>query len=103
MKKINQIVDKKIEFQGRIAAGSDADIVIWDANAKRTISKQTHHHACDFNIFEGMTCHGVATVTIVGGKVAWENGQVNFCILNYCRWKKILKIGKKGQKVPCFY
>jgi len=62
--------------KGRIAAGSDADIVIWDANAKRTISKQTHHHAVDFNIFEGMVCHGVATITIVGGKIGWENGQL---------------------------
>lgn len=38
--------------KGRIEAGSDADIVVWNAQATRTISAQTHHHACDFNIFE---------------------------------------------------
>jgi len=62
--------------KGRIAAGADADIVVWDPNGKRTISAKTHHQAVDFNIFEGMTCHGVADVTIAGGRVAYENGQV---------------------------
>jgi len=41
--------------KGRIAEGCDADIVVWDGEATRTISKDTHHHAVDFNIFEGMT------------------------------------------------
>eukprot|EP00794_Sanderia_malayensis_P016724 gene16724-18418_t len=63
--------------KGVIAAGSDADIVVWDANAKRTISAKTHHQAVDFNIFEGMECHGVATITISRGKVVWEQNQLN--------------------------
>eukprot|EP01090_Pellita_catalonica_P022148 TRINITY_DN8496_c0_g1_i1.p1 TRINITY_DN8496_c0_g1~~TRINITY_DN8496_c0_g1_i1.p1 ORF type:complete len:498 (+),score=90.94 TRINITY_DN8496_c0_g1_i1:1627-3120(+) len=59
--------------KGRIAVGSDADIVIWNGDAKRTISKDTHHHAVDFNIFEGKTVTGVAEVTISRGVVVWEN------------------------------
>ena len=60
--------------KGRIAVGSDADIVVWDGEAARTISAATHHHAVDFNIFEGMTVRGVAVVTISRGVVVWENG-----------------------------
>lgn len=63
--------------KGRIAPGSDADIVIWDANGKRTISAATHHQAVDFNIFEGVTCHGIAEMTISRGKVVWEKGKLN--------------------------
>ena len=52
----------------------DADIVIWNGDAKRVISAETHHHAVDFNIFEGMEVHGVADYTISRGRVVWENG-----------------------------
>jgi len=62
--------------KGRIAVGSDADVVVWDGDAQRTISKDTHHHAVDFNVFEGMTVYGVNDITISGGKVVWEDGQL---------------------------
>jgi dihydropyrimidinase len=63
--------------KGRIAVGSDADIVIWNPNAERTISAKTHHHATDFNIFEGMQVHGVAEVTICNGRIVWENNNLD--------------------------
>ena len=55
--------------KGVIAVGSDADIVVWDPNRKRTISAETHVQAVDFNIFEGMEVHGVPEYVIVEGRV----------------------------------
>ncbi|GAB6022524.1 hypothetical protein CHUAL_006631 [Chamberlinius hualienensis] len=70
--KIFNIYPKK----GRIAVGSDADIVVWNPNTTRVISAKTHQQAVDFNIFEGMTCHGVAEWVISNGCVVVENGEV---------------------------
>uniref|UniRef100_A0A1I7XSM0 dihydropyrimidinase n=1 Tax=Heterorhabditis bacteriophora TaxID=37862 RepID=A0A1I7XSM0_HETBA len=71
--KIFNIYPKK----GRIAVGSDADIVIWNPNSSKIISKDSHHQAVDYNIFEGMEVHGVAETTISKGKVVWENNRLS--------------------------
>ncbi|KAL8614303.1 hypothetical protein ACOMHN_007641 [Nucella lapillus] len=62
--------------KGRIAEGSDGDVVIWDPNQTRKISAETHHQAVDFNIFEGMECHGVPVFVITNGKVVVDEGEV---------------------------
>ena len=58
--------------KGIISEGSDADIVIWDQNAKETISAKTHHQNCDLNIYEGFEITGKAIMTIVGGEIKWN-------------------------------
>ncbi|KAF8572069.1 hypothetical protein P879_01181 [Paragonimus westermani] len=62
--------------KGRIDVGSDADLVIWDAEATRTISAATHHQNVDFNVFEGLRCHGVPCTVLSGGRVVMEDGEL---------------------------
>ncbi len=62
--------------KGVIAPGSDADIVVWDPSRTRVISAETHHHAVDFNIFEGMEVHGIADFVISGGRVVVDDGEL---------------------------
>ena len=63
--------------KGSISVGADADIVVWDPKARRTISAKTHHQKVDYNIFEGMTVTGVATHTISQGNVVWADGKLD--------------------------
>ena len=58
--------------KGRIAEGCDADVVIWDGDKERVISKDTHHHKVDFNVYEGLKVKGVAETTISRGKIVWD-------------------------------
>ena len=63
--------------KGAIRVGSDADIVVWDPNAERTISAKTHHQNIDFNIFEGRTVKGIPRHTISRGDWAWRDGELH--------------------------
>ena len=62
--------------KGLVAAGSDADLVVWDPMASKTISAKTHHQNVDYNIFEGMTVTGTASHTISQGKVVFKGGEL---------------------------
>lgn len=73
-----RLIEKCIEFcgiccfKGRVAVGSDADLVVWDPSAERRISSQTHRQNCDFNVFEGLLCHGAPAYVITNGRVALD-------------------------------
>jgi dihydropyrimidinase len=62
--------------KGAIAPGADADIVVWDPKARRTISAKTHHQNVDFSIFEGMEVTGNPSHTIANGKVVFARGEL---------------------------
>ena len=62
--------------KGLIAAGSDADIVLWDPKGTRVISKDTHHQNIDFNIYEGMELTGIPAMTWMRGKLTWNRGEL---------------------------
>ncbi|HEY7887419.1 MAG TPA: dihydropyrimidinase [Steroidobacteraceae bacterium] len=62
--------------KGVIAAGSDADLVLWDEEGTRTISAKTHRSRVDYNVFEGRTVTGVPTHTVSRGKVVCARGDL---------------------------
>ena len=63
--------------KGSISVGADADIVVWDPAASKTISAKTHHQNVDYNIFEGMTVQGCASHTVSQGKVVYSDGNLD--------------------------
>jgi len=63
--------------KGSVSVGADADIVVWDPEASKTISAKTHKQNVDYNIFEGMTVTGCASHTISQGKVVYADGELN--------------------------
>jgi dihydropyrimidinase len=62
--------------KGVIAAGSDADIVLWDPDATRTLSKKSQRSSVDYNVFEGRTVTGVPTHTVSHGSVVYARGDL---------------------------
>lgn len=62
--------------KGSVTVGADADLVIWNHQANETISSKSHHHATDYNIFEGTKVSGAPEFVIVKGKVCLEDGNV---------------------------
>jgi dihydropyrimidinase len=61
--------------KGTIAAGSDADVVVWDPRAEHVISAQTHHMRCDYSMFEGFRVQGNARQVFSRGELIVQNGQ----------------------------
>ncbi|MGH6760693.1 MAG: dihydropyrimidinase [Phyllobacterium sp.] len=62
--------------KGAILPGSDADIIIWDPEAKKTISAKTQKSAIDYNVFEGIEVTGLPRMTLSRGRIAFRDGEV---------------------------
>jgi dihydropyrimidinase len=61
--------------KGAIAVGSDADLVIFDAKRKHTISAKTHHMRVDYSMFEGITVTGMPDLVMSRGRVVVEGDE----------------------------
>lgn len=62
--------------KGSIAPGFDADIVLWDAERKVTITQDLMHHGADYTPYEGMQVTGWPKTTILRGKIAMNDGEI---------------------------
>jgi dihydropyrimidinase len=62
--------------KGCIVEGADADLVLWDPEATRTLSVKTQRSKVDFNVFEGRTVKGQPTHTISRGALVYADGDL---------------------------
>ncbi len=62
--------------KGAVVEGADADLVLWDPQATKTISVKTQASKGDFNIFEGRQIKGLVTHTVSQGRVVWADGDL---------------------------
>jgi len=61
--------------KGTVAVGSDADLIVFDADEEQTISVKTHHMRVDYSMFEGTRVKGVTKTVLSRGRVIVENGK----------------------------
>jgi dihydropyrimidinase len=61
--------------KGTIAPGADADVVVYDPNARQVLSAQTHHMNVDYSCYEGRTVTGKAETVISRGRVVVDKGE----------------------------
>ncbi|WP_291130101.1 dihydropyrimidinase [Flavobacterium sp. UBA7682] len=61
--------------KGTIAIGSDADIVLFDAHEKHTLSAKTHHMNVDYSGYEGWELTGKVKTVLLRGKVVIDNNE----------------------------
>jgi dihydropyrimidinase len=62
--------------KGVIMPGADADIVIWDPAATKTIQAATQVSRIEYNVFEGTALTGLPARVYLRGRLAAEGGRV---------------------------
>lgn len=63
--------------KGAVLVGSDADLVVWDPEAEKTIHASDQQSAIDYNVFEGIKVKGLPRYTLTRGVVAVSEGKVD--------------------------
>jgi dihydropyrimidinase len=61
--------------KGVIQPGSDADIVIYDPDARQVLSAATHHMAVDYSAYEGMEITGRVQTVLSRGRIILDDGE----------------------------
>jgi dihydropyrimidinase len=62
--------------KGTIAIGSDADLVLWDAQREVTITNDILHHDVDYTPYEGQRVKGWPVLTLSRGEIVCREGEV---------------------------
>lgn len=61
--------------KGRLAQGADADITVWDPQARWVIRAEAQHQNVDYTPYEGFEAAGRARAVYVGGQLAAKDGE----------------------------
>ena len=62
------------ERKGAIETGRDADIVLFDPAARRTIRAEDLHHTSDYTPYEGLAVAGAVRSVFVRGRAVIRDG-----------------------------
>jgi len=65
----------KIEKRGFIREGYHADLVLVNPNSRQTITKDSLLYKCGWSPLEGETLSASVQITMVNGKIVYENGK----------------------------
>jgi dihydropyrimidinase len=58
-----------LRAKGELAAGRDADLVVWDPSARRTLSQEGMHHTSDFTPYEALEVRGAPVHVLSRGAI----------------------------------
>jgi dihydropyrimidinase len=61
--------------KGAIAAGSDADLVVFDASVRRTL-RAADLHGSDYSAWDGWEVHGWPEMVLLRGKIVVDRGKL---------------------------
>ena len=62
--------------KGAVIEGADADVVVWDPTATKTISASTHQSCLDVNVFEGIEVRGVPKAVFLNGHMVVDDFKI---------------------------
>jgi dihydropyrimidinase len=62
--------------KGAIQVGSDADLVVWDPEARSVLSARTHHSKADYSLVEGYEVVGGPTTVLLRGEPIVHEGEL---------------------------
>ena len=62
--------------KGWIGPGADADLVLVDLAARRTITPALVQSACDWNLWDGWEVTGWPVLTMLRGQIVMRDGEI---------------------------
>ena len=66
----------RLPRKGRLEAGYDADLVLVDLAAVKTVGEGPIHTACKWSPYEGFSLQGWPVMTVVLGNLVFRNGEI---------------------------